>query len=128
MNKKELYKLKTESEVKHLLSKLNENEAEALKKITEHEDEICKLKNKIVDLKSEITNTQEKKESLKKQFNAVINASDENWKIENEKLISEIEALENKNIFVAKTEEWYNSIRNTAGELKADIKDIIKDW
>ena len=121
MEQKEFFKMKAEADAKHLLAKLNESEADALEDITHSEQ-------KINELKVEIESSKEKRRILKQKLNQLKTANVNSWEQASTEFIESIEALEDKSIFKAKTEEWFTNIRNIASELKEDIKQKAAQW
>lgn len=121
MEANEIYKLKADAHVKHLISKLNETEAEALEGVAEAE-------SKINLLKTEIDSCKTKKEKLKQKYETLKNADAVNWEKAREDFIHSIEALEDKSVFRTKTEEWFKNIGNVANDLKGTVKDKVSQW
>jgi thiamine pyrophosphate-dependent acetolactate synthase large subunit-like protein len=121
MEQKEIFKMEAESNAKHLQSKLNEAEAEALEGIALSEQ-------KINSLNIEVETCQNKREILKQSLQRLKDADDSSWKQACKEFIESIEKLEDKGIFKTKTEEWFNTIRNIAGDLKEGIKEKAAKW
>ena len=121
MKQQEIFKLKANSDAKHLLAKLNETEADAIQ-------EIAQLEKKINELRKEVDTCTKKKETLRQKLNQLNSADESSWEKASNEFIESIEKLEDKNVFQTKTEEWFKTIRNTAGELKQDIKEKAAQW
>jgi hypothetical protein len=121
MEQKEIFKIKAEADTKHLLAKLNESEADALEDISNSEQ-------KINELKVEIVSSKDKRQVLKQKLDQLKEADDSKWDLASTEFIESIEALEDKNTFKAKSEEWFINIRNIAVELKQDIKQKTAQW
>jgi archaellum component FlaC len=121
MGEREIFNTRAEADTKHLLAKLNEAEAEALKRILKAEERIHRLKE-------EVEASENKREVLKQKFIEMQQADEHSWEIARDEFIKSVESLEDKNVFKSKTEEWFKNIKDVASELKEGFKEKVSHW
>lgn len=115
MKEKELFKLTADANAKYLRAKLNEAEVEVLERIASHHE-------KINELQVEVDMTRNKREVLKMKLHQLEDVDATDWEKSSKEFVESIESLQDKNIFKAKTEEWFNTLQNIVNGLKEDIK------
>lgn len=121
MKPEEIFKMRAEADTHHLQSKLEEARVEAM-------EGIDKCEKRINQLKKEIDGSKQKAEILKIKHQKLQSADKTTFPKAKKEFIDAIESLEDKNIFVTKTTEWFNNIESVASDLKKEMKEKVAQW